>query len=175
MTGEDPTTTCDDRECAAPTLAHRIALEIELRAAEAINATPRELLDGWQPLCGDDIESLEDGSAMLPLPDDFLMLLRLRLAGWERDVTDVNLPGSLAAKLQAGGCAALRGSRSRPVATMTACASGRALRLYGRHTPPPKIEEAWYLPAPRFSDDGCINIPEASIPILMKLVADRLQ
>ena len=54
-------------------LAAHILLEIESCAAEAILSTPRMQLTGWR-LLPDDSMTIDGNSALLPLPDDFLML-----------------------------------------------------------------------------------------------------
>ena len=171
--GETPTHMCSAEECEGATLLDFLSLRIEQVAPEAALATPKELIDNWKPLEGSELTTMEDGSVMLPLPTDFLRLFSLRLEGWSRPVTDFSLPASVAAVLQSGKCASLRGTSERPVAVLAATAEGRALRLYGKHADPPHLAEGWYLPIPRAAPDGFIDIPEAAIPRMLTLLADK--
>lgn len=163
-------------ESEAATLADRILLEIEDCAAEAVASTPQAKLTGWKRLADDGLETMEDGSARLPLPDDFLTLFALRLAGWQRSVTEIHPPGSPAALMQKNRWEGLRGSRQRPAAVLEATNDGgRALRLYGSHTMPASIAEGWYMPAPRLDSDGNIDVPRSAVPLLLRLIADRIR
>lgn len=162
-------------ESETATLADRILLEMEDCAAEAVASTPPAELTGWQLLDDEGLETLEEGSARLPLPDDFLLLFILRLSGWQRGVTEIRLPGSQAAMMQGSRWAGLRGSRQRPVAVLEASANGgRALRLYGPHDVPVSIVEGWYMPAPRIDSEGNINVPPGAIARLVRLIAGRI-
>lgn len=168
--GETATHMCSVEECDADTLLDFLSLRIEQLAPEAAMTTPKELIDNWKPLEINGIITMDDGSAMLPLPSDFLRLFSLRLEGWARPVTDFSLPASVAAALQSNKCASLRGTSGRPVAVLAATAQGRALRLYGKHSDPPHVAEGWYLPIPRADPDGFIDIPEAAIPRLLDML-----
>lgn len=168
--GETAQCMSSEQECDATSLIDFLQLRIEQLAPEATLATPKNQIDGWKPLEGNEISSTEDGSALLPLPDDFLLLFSLRLDGWARPVTDYSLPESTPAALQSSRCLSLRASSDRPVAVLAATTEGRALRLYGRHTDPPRVAEGWYLPIPRADPDGFIDIPEAAIPRLLNML-----
>ena len=172
LLGEMPSAMCNGVECEAATLTDYLLTRIEQLAPEAVTDTPAELVDNYKPLEGNGITTMEDGSALLPLPDDFLRLHFLRIEGWARPVTGCYLPESLPAALQSCRCPSLRASASRPVAVLTPADGGRALRLYGSHSEPAKIAEGWYLPIPRIDADGFIDMPEASIPILLNRLKD---
>lgn len=79
--GETPATMAAATESEDTTLADRIKLEIELRATEAVIATFPGECSEWEPIDDEGLTDLEDGSAMLPLPEDFLRLCTLRLNG----------------------------------------------------------------------------------------------
>lgn len=170
LMGETPSNLISGEESCCATLADRIALEIELKAAQAVAATPREELTGWRLLDDAGLTELEDGSALLPLPSDFLMLHTLRLSGWERSVTEVAAADTLAARLQSGRWEGLRGTPERPVAVLTPRAAGMSLRLYGAHNAPPAVEEGWYMPVPRADSEGYIDLPEAALPRLLEAI-----
>lgn len=172
LMGENPELMGTGSECETATLADRLRLEIELRAAEAVTSTPPALLDGWKSLPHEGMAEMEDGSVMLPLPSDFLMLHTLRLEGWERDVTEISNPDTLTAKLQKWSRGAMKGSRQRPVAVMTPTDTGKALRLHGAHAMPPEMAEGWYMPYPVIAPDGFIDLPAAVIPRLVRMLAE---
>lgn len=173
LIGETPSWNVDPEECVGATLADYLRLEIELRATEAVLATPRERLTGWKSLDASGIITKEDGSALLPLPEDFLLLHTLRLSGWERSVTEVHLADSAMAHLQSCRWEALRATPQRPVAVLEPGDNAMCLHLYGTHSDPAAVEEGWYMPAPRIDSEGYISIPEASVPTLLN-IASRL-
>ena len=150
ITGETPPYMCSREESECATLTERLALEIELQAGKAVASTPREELTGWLPLGDEGITESEDGSALLPLPSDFLLLHSVRLAGWERSVTEMALPDSRTARLQSVKWEGLRGTPERPVGILTVAAGKHGVRLYGNHSHPPTVEE------------GCICLPHTS-------------
>ena len=162
--GEDPSTLTDAEESETATLADRLRLDLESTLAKAILETPRGQLTGWQPLDGGGMRELEDGSVLLPLPDDFLMLHSVRLRGWERAVTEISEAGSFAAVMQGSRWAGLRGCGQRPVAVEAVWSDGsdesdrRCLRLHGAHDTPPALAEGWYMPAPRIDAEGFIEL-----------------
>lgn len=152
------------------TLAYRLRELVEPCATEAILATPRERLTGWRLLGGAGMQEMEDGSAMLPLPDDFLLLHSLRLDGWERSVTEIHAPDSGMGRLQGGRHSGLRGTSQRPVAVVYPHGDGRCLRLFGRHARPAELAEGWYMPMPRIADDDTIDLPFSPSALKQRLV-----
>lgn len=164
--GEDPTTLTDAEESGVATLRDKILQELEQRLADIILATPCDRLAGWRLLDDAGITETEDGSAMLPLPDDFLMLHSARLKGWERCVTGYVTADSPEALMQGSRWPGLRATAERPLAVMWPDGDGgRALRLYGAHTTPPALAEGWYMPAPRIDNDGTIEISNYELVI----------
>lgn len=96
-----------------------------------ILVTPPSRLSGWKRLPVQTLTADTDGRVLLTLPDDFLMLLSLRLSNWERPVTEVLRPDHWLRRLQSVRWAALRGTPQRPLAFFTADAAGRpALELF---------------------------------------------
>ena len=96
--------------------------------------------------------------AVLPLPDDFLRLLSVRLSDWHRPArimadTDADY------RWQSSPFAGLRGNPSRPVAVICTQPQGRVLELYSSTAGPGvTIAMAQYVALPQIIDGG-IEIP----------------
>ena len=59
-----------------------------------------------------------DGVTILPVPEDFLRLVSLKMSDWEREVTVLSAPGSPEAALQSSRWTGIRGNKSKPAAIM---------------------------------------------------------
>lgn len=85
----------------------------------------------WKSLPPTTLTADSEGRVILTLPDDFLMLLSLRLDGWERPVREVLTPDNWLYRLQSARWIGLRGTPQRPLAFFTADDDGRlALELF---------------------------------------------
>lgn len=87
--------------------------------------TPPSRLTGWKTLPELDLTADAEGRVILPLPDDFLMLLSLRLSNWERPVREVLQPGNWLYRLQSSRWTGLRGTPQRPLAFFSAGDDGQ--------------------------------------------------
>lgn len=154
-------------ECRGVSLRSRLRKEVERRAAEAVLSTPVRELTGWRRWPAAEIIPDDSGRGVLPLPDDFLMLLSLRLSSWERPVRDILHPSMWLYRLQNCRWSGLRGTPQRPLAFFTADDDGRrALELFTVGKDPATVAEGWYMPAPRISGDE-IEIPPAAYHTLI--------
>ena len=157
--GVDPDEMPTSAESPYPSLADRIRANLEESVAQAILSTRKELLTGWRLLPDDGLTVADDGSVLLPLPDDFLVLHSIRMSDWEREVTEAYPSDHWLHRLQGSRWHGLRGTPARPVAFETLTEDGkRALRLYssGRGA---TLASGWYLPAPKINDADEIDIP----------------
>lgn len=169
--GADPDEIPTSMESPYPSLADRIRANLEESAAQAILSTRRDLLTGWRLLPDDGLEISGDGSALLPLPDDFLMLHSIRMSDWEREVTEVYPSDHWLRRLQGNKWHGLRGTTSRPLAFETLTSNGeRALRLYSSD-PGATLASGWYLPAPKINAADEIEIPSAALSKVLDQLA----
>lgn len=167
-----------EQESPFPSLGERILQEAEARAAEAVLATPRELLTGWRLLPGDGITLEADGSVTLPLPPDYLMLFCVRLSGWQRAVYEVLPAGSWLRRLQGSRWLGLRGVPERPLAfEQPAADGGKCLKLFsaGAGATDVGVTEGWYMPAPQITAAGEIEIPPAAYHKTLGLIAEAIR
>ncbi len=96
-----------------------------------ILVTPPDRLSGWKRLPVQTLTADSEGRVLLTLPDDFLMLLSLRLSNWERPVTEVLRADHWLRRLQSSRWPALRGTPERPLAFFTLDTACRpALELF---------------------------------------------
>ena len=126
-------------------------LLIERMRTELLTA-PAEQLTGWKPWPSPSpLKADGEGRVTIPLPDDFLRLMSLRLSAWERPVTEILQPTHWLYKLQSQRWEGLRGTPRRPLAFAVADKAGRrCLELYSA-TPGSEvgIMAGWYLPEPK--------------------------
>ncbi len=105
--------------------AEKIRLNAELLAAD------RCRLKDWKSLSPITLTADAEGRVMFTLPDDFLMLMSLRLDCWERPVREVLSPTNWLYRLQSARWTGLRGTPQRPLAFFTCDEEGRpALELF---------------------------------------------
>lgn len=85
----------------------------------------------WRSLPPTTLTADSEGRVVLTLPSDFLMLLTMRLEGWERPVREVLSPTNWLYRLQAARWTGLRGTPQRPLAFFTSDDEGLpALELF---------------------------------------------
>lgn len=77
---------------------------------------PSYALGSGKPIPTDGLDARADGSGSLPLPSDFLRLLRFRMKGWMRPVTAAMTDADARYVQQANRT--LRGGEARPVAAI---------------------------------------------------------
>ena len=144
------------------TLRERIRQEVEEAAAEAVVSTPRMQLTGWRLLPDEGLRIDDDGRGVLPLPDDFLLLYDVRMTSWERRATEVHSHDDWKRRLQDDGRPGLRGT-PRPAACLLLPQRGREAQSGAFQLPAHRRRgRRWYMPAPRISAAGEIEIPPAA-------------
>lgn len=177
--GESPQCMSDGEESPFGDVRSRVEMEVEECAREAVLSTPRMALTGWRLLPGDSLSREGDGSVILPLPDDFLMLFNLKMKGWGREVTEVLPADDWKRVFRNGRWRGICGGPGRPMAfeALTKDSRGgsaRALRLCGCGEGDAGVEEGWYMPAPRIDGGGEIEIPPAAYRTALRLIVDRI-
>lgn len=158
--GENPAMCPEETGGVIPeqTLRAKLRLRVEDKAREAVLTTSPESLEGWRAMPGAGLTVNQDGSAMLPLPSDFLLLHSLRLKSWARPVTRLLSREHWLRRLQGGSWHGLRGCPERPLAFLAVTASGRAAEMFGA-LPGDTLAEGWYYPRPAIDASGEISLP----------------
>ncbi len=137
-----------------------IASKILTAARQVMEEAPPALLAPGRPVRSRLTwpEGVGRGMAILPLPDDFLRLLSVRLSDWHRPariITDTD-PDY---RWQASPFAGLRGNPSRPVAVVCAQPQGHVAKLYSSAAGPDvTLTMAQYAALPQIIDGG-LEIP----------------
>ncbi len=165
--GVDPDEIPTSIESPYPSLTERIRANLEECVAQIILSTPKESLTGWRLLPDDGLTISDNGSVLLPLPDDFLMLHSIRMSDWEREVTEIHPSDHWLLRLQGSRWHGLRGTPSRPLAFETLSGDGkRALRLYSSGSGA-TLASGWYLPVPKINGADEIEIPFRNAQFIM--------
>ena len=139
-----------------------IRSKVELAARMVVSEAPAQMLMpgcpvrtrlSWQGRPG-------RGMAMLPLPEDFLRLLTVRLSDWRRPARIIS-DDDPSCRWQSSPFAGVRGNPARPVAVVTASPAGKVVELYSSMAGPSvRLIQAQYVPCPRVTD-GWIRLPES--------------
>lgn len=168
MIGEDPDVCLWDSggEGSRCTLRQRLMLSLEEAAAKAVAETPAAELTGWKPLGSDSLSISQDGTGILPLPEDFLRFLYIRMSGWERRSDRILPSDHWLHGMQSCRWKGLRGTPQRPLVFHGVSDGAPALELYSCK-PGDKVAEGWYMPAPGINEAGEIEIPPASYQRLL--------
>lgn len=100
------------------------------------------------------------GMAVMPLPDDCMRLIDVKLSDWRRPATIITADNPIYL-LQSSPFEGVRGNPENPVAAVCRRPAGMVAELYssraGRGV---CIESAQYIPMPTFSHDGFIHLPD---------------
>lgn len=160
--------------CGDISLRDRIRLEIGDCASRAVKATPREELTGWRSMAGLEVRPDRLGGGMVSLPDDFLLLLGLRLEGWSRGVAEALPPGHWLEEAQLSGCPGVRAGKGRPLCFLRPGEGRGALLLYpcGEEE---SVAEGWYMPRPETDAGGIIEIPPAAYRLTLRYIVEALR
>ena len=115
-------------------------------------------------------EGVGRGMAIMPLPDDFLRLLRVRLSDWRRPARIIG-DNEPMARWQASRFHGIRGNPERPVAVITMQPTGRVAELYASYAGSQvRIHEAIYMPVPRIREHA-LDFPERLYEQLVERIA----
>lgn len=132
---------------------------IEEAAAAILLEAPLGLLEPTTRLTDPDIFRSPDGSGWIPLPDDFLRLVRFRMSDWARPVIQPIAPDSLLYARQWSEWAGIRGNPDRPVVAIVNRPEGLALEYFSCRDPRATVAEALYLPRPVIDRYDSIDLP----------------
>ena len=158
------------------TVDQLIAAQIETAARKVVEEAPADLLAPGVPLraplswSGDHRRRI----AVMPLPDDCLRLIYIRLSGWHRPATIITDADAAYARLSSP-FAGVSGNADRPVAAVTMRPTGRVVELYSScGDAPVYVEAAQYMPIPRIRD-GHLSLPERLYDDVIRRIADQLR
>lgn len=169
--GEAPSSAVSDSIC--PTLDQVIAALIEQKAREAVLSTPRVQLTGWRNIPTSGLQRDSTDGAILPLPDDFLLLMAVWLDHWEGIATEIIPPDCPRTAFLHSRYAGLRPTSANPMAIRLPAAGRDALRLFPGGGSNPS-GDGWYMPAPKIDSAGNIEIPDAAYDLTVKMIIDSL-
>ena len=158
----------EDEEAAVLLLEDRIRVNLLPLAIEATLETPLLWLD--------DIESVDaeaqpsaTGSIRISLPDNYLRLYSLKLAGWKEAVSDTEPEGSLRCRLGAN-TPFWMACNENPLVIERRDTRGHYLHVCGVTTAKPVVEHLLYVVKPSVSNDT-LRISAAAYPRLLDKLA----
>lgn len=172
LLGEPFARECHPAEAPYPDLSVQILLRSTICLSSLLLEASHELIDRWESIPGE-LMADGDGSASLPLPEDFLIFGGLKLRGWSCPVTMPAPPDGKKRIMQLSPWPGIHGNPCRPAVFLEADNEGRHLRIYG-YIPGDTMEYALYLPVPEVKE-GMLNVPPALYPVLLRKLRDEIE
>jgi hypothetical protein len=118
---------------------------------------PAHLLDGGHNF-GDEIYWKEKECGWVLLPEDFMRFVVFEMDDWEQPVFFPISAGDAEYNLQSSRFKGIRGTAQRPVCVISVRPEGRVLEFYSCKSTGAKVNRAVYLPYPKVSHDGTVEI-----------------
>lgn len=109
---------------------------------------------------GDELYWNGDGSGWLLLPDDFMRFVVFQMSDWERAVYDALTPDDAEYALQRSRWKGVRGTPQKPVCAVCVRPEGKVLEFYSCKDEDAFVTRGVYIPLPKVSEDGGIEISE---------------
>lgn len=174
LLGESIARDCIPEESPYPDLGLRVRLLAPGILADLIKETPVHLLSGFKKISG--VKRIDDnGRVILPIPDDFLKLISLKMSDWTYSVNVITAPSASKAIFQHCSWKGIRGSPSRPVVTSGVDTDGTPSLFLYSSSKDATLESADYLPIPAITPEGFLEVPEALYsPLLRQLQASLI-
>lgn len=147
-----------DDETGALTVADIASGKIEDAARMVMISAPANTIDTAVHI-HDTPVSDGSGNWRVSLPDDYLRLVSVRLSDWERPVTDAITPSHPRYRHLRSRLPGLRGTPSRPAASVERTHNSLTLTLYGSRAVAPELIEGLIALTPRFDRSGGIDLP----------------
>ena len=162
----------EGEESGVLTLEEQLMVLLPSVAVEATLATPRLQLDEIEKASPQIEWNATGTAARIPLPADYLKFYSLRMAGWDRAVTEPEKPGTLREGLGAG-CPSWMACAENPLVIEGRGDSGRFLTVVGIEGRPDGVEELLYVPLPRLTEKK-LRISGAAYPVMLRLLVSRV-
>ena len=135
-----------------------IRSKIEESVRRVLTVAPFDKLDGGKPF-GDSIFWRTKGSGWTKLPENFMRLVIFKMSDWERPVYSAISVYDPMYKMQSSRYKGIRGNPQKPVVAIVRRAEGLILELYSCKSEEATVEQALYLPLPKFDMFEGIWIP----------------
>lgn len=114
-------------------------------------------------------------AADIELPEDFVRLVGLRVAGWKRTVSEVVGAGDALYACRWSAEPGIAGSAERPKAYLRASASGYVLTAIGGESAEMTVEQLLLWRQPKADPDGNFRFPEALYPALVRFLLQKIE
>ena len=160
LLGEALEIECETEESPFPCIEDRVRILAPGILRDILTEAPLSLIEGFKPLTGSPVIN-SSGMVELPLPDDFLRLVSVRMSDWKTSVTELLTTGSKDWSLQTSRWRGIRGNPERPVAFIDYNTSGkRVLKCFSSGNEA-TLSTGLYVAMPKFDSGGNMEVPDA--------------
>lgn len=164
---------CQPEESPFPGIKERVRVMAPGVMAELIMEANREELTGGT-LYNGEVEITAEGEVTMPLPEDFLRLIEVKMNDWKRPALIIDSSDPMTA-LQRNRWHGIRGHPERPVAISGFDRSGRRCLKMFSSNPSAKLEYCLYIPLPRFDSSETIDVADSLYGRLLSVLSERLR
>lgn len=164
---------CEDADSPFPSLRERVGLLLPEVAADIMKDLPVTATGPWKDFERESMYIDGYGTAILPMPEDFLGPILIRLNEWSVSLTRLTDYQTAEARMQKAGNP-LRGNPDRPVGVLIPGCEGIELHLHSCRNPSAFMTVGKYLARPGYDSEGMMSLPENSIPSIVREIVQRI-
>lgn len=144
-------------------------------ASEIILTAPLDNLEAGHSFSESPLFWTGAGRGWIPLPDNFLRLVRFRMSDWIRPVTATISADNMLYCQMWSPWQGIGGNPARPVAAVVNRSEGLALEFFSCYDETAVIEEALYLPRPDIDRHDGIDILDRCYNRVIQLLAEKVK
>lgn len=116
----------------------------------------------------------EAGVVSIPLPEDFLNLVEVKMSDWKIPVTQISESTPDLLLKMASPFSGIRGNPENPVALISTDATGDAVLKLFSSSKGATLEMALYVPMPAIGIDDTLSIPPCLLDELLEMLAGKI-
>lgn len=170
--GETLELECHPEESPFPNIEERVRVIAPLLLDSIILNAPADLLSGCKRLSAS-VEIDSKGVVSVPVPDDCLRIISVKMSDWELPVVNILSADHKALMYHGSRWKGIRGNPQRPAALLETSEKGRILRLFSSEANA-ALESALYMSRSRVDSSDQLEVPDLLYPALMKEICNFL-
>lgn len=116
----------------------------------------------------------EAGVVSIPLPEDFLNLVEVKMSDWKIPVTQISESTPDLLLKMTSSFSGIRGNPQNPVAMISTDPSGDAVLKLFSSSQGATLEKAFYVPMPEIGTDDTLSIPQCLLDELQEMLAGKI-
>ncbi|MCH5227308.1 MAG: hypothetical protein J1F16_05770 [Muribaculaceae bacterium] len=165
---------CLPEDSPFPDMENRVRVLAPGLLADILITAPFYDVGGVKNFSGP-IETDKTGCVTMPLPDDFLKLVSIKMSDWQRAVSEITDSQSPKALQQGSRFPGIRGTPQRPVVILEGDAGGKLVVKMYSSTKGATLESACYISRPEVDSSDMIEVPPGVYHQLVMALVHNVQ